>query len=157
MDSAITDLLNHAVSSRTLSSYNVGVDLYKRFLLLQGFVWKDNELPPVSEILLMRFVAYCDEHKNLKYSTVKLYLCGIRFYYLRFGGFNPIECNGRPMICLKTILTGLKKKVPNVKRIRLPITVNILYRMCKLLRSNIFSNFVCVMLEAACVMAFLDF
>ena len=157
MDSAITDLLNHAVSSRTLSSYNVGVDLYKRFLLLQGFVWKDNELPPVSEILLMRFVAYCDEHKNLKYSTVKLYLCGIRFYYLRFGGFNPIECNGRPMICLKTILIGLKKKVPNVKSIRLPITVNILYRMCKLLRSNIFSNFVCVMLEAACVMAFLDF
>ena len=90
MDSTVDSLWNYAITDSTQTLYKAGYDLYKKFLLLHGNVWKSNEMPPVSENLLMRFVAFCDEHKHLKYNTVKLYLCGIRFYYLKHAGFNPL-------------------------------------------------------------------
>ncbi|CAG2231525.1 unnamed protein product [Mytilus edulis] len=62
-------------------------------LLLDGLTWDKDSLPPVSETLLMRFVAYCAEHKQLCHSTIKLYLCGIRCgEFTVMNQFDP-ECN----------------------------------------------------------------
>jgi len=36
----------------------------------------------------MRVAAYCQEHKQLRYSTT---MCGVRFYYMKHGGYNPME------------------------------------------------------------------
>ena len=134
------------------------MDLYTKFLLLQGEHIDKNGLPPVSERLLMRFVAYCDEHKKLRHSTIKLYLCGIGFYYLKHGGFNPLTSSGKLLECLSSILNGLKKKQGSiVKRQRLPITMPILSKMCSLLRMYVFGSFNSIMLEAACTIAFFGF
>ena len=53
---------------------------------------------------------------------------------------------------------GLKKKHSDFpKRVRLPITFDILHKMCTLLRKGVFNLFIDSLLEAACVVAFLGF
>lgn len=158
LDSTVDSLWKFAVSNNTETQYISGFQLYKQSLLFQNIFWSNNDLPPVSEKLLMRFVAFCEEHKQLKYSTIKLYLCGIRFCYLKLAGFNPLECNGKPLECLQTILNGVKKKQKSLcKRTRLPITRNILNEIVFSLRKQFFSHFIGIMLEAACVVAFFAF
>jgi hypothetical protein len=51
-------------TSNTQTAYNTGLDLYIKFLLLLGETWSTSNRPPVSEKLLMRFAAYCHEHKQ---------------------------------------------------------------------------------------------
>lgn len=48
---------------------------------------------------------------HLSYSTIKLYLSGIRLFYLKMKGLNPLEnMSGQPSPCLQIILNGVKKK-----------------------------------------------
>jgi hypothetical protein len=107
----------------------------------------------------MRFIAFCETQKHLRYSTIKSYLCSIRFFYLQKGGFNPLEkFFGKPLPNLRIVLMGLKKKHSNFpKRVRLPITFDILHNMCTLLRKGVFNLFIDSLLEAACVIAFFGF
>jgi hypothetical protein len=134
---------------------------YIRFVVLRGLQFTASELPPVSEQLLIYFVAHCDQYLHLAYTTIKLYLSGIRYFYLRIKGFNPLESSsGYTSTCLHTVLTGLKKKQSLChvsKRTRLPITMSILHRICVLLQSGVFDHFTSSMLEAACTVAFLGF
>jgi len=45
--------------------------------------------PPISEEILMFFVAHCSEHLHLKAATIKVYLAGIRNHYVQAGYDNP--------------------------------------------------------------------
>ena len=101
-----------SISNNTQTAYNTGLDLYIKFLLLLGETWSTSNLPPVSEKLLMRFATYCHEHKQLRYSTIKLYLCGVRFYYMKHGGINPMVNCGRQLGCLKSTLCALVHLLP---------------------------------------------
>ncbi|XP_062596523.1 uncharacterized protein LOC134257963 [Saccostrea cucullata] len=83
LDSVVNNLWNYSISSKTQAQYKVGLDTYVKFSLLRGFhVQTDNSLPPISEQTLVYFVAYCDDHLHLSYSTIKLYLTGIRFFFI---------------------------------------------------------------------------
>ncbi|XP_062587031.1 uncharacterized protein LOC134248642 [Saccostrea cucullata] len=161
LDSVVENLWDHSISIRTRNQYKVGLDCYIKFTLLRGLHGSVSDLPPMSEQLLIYFVAFCDDHLRLAYSTIKLYLSGIRYFYLRLKGCNPFQNNaGQNLICLQSVLTGVKKKqsmyaVP--KRSRLPITMSILTKMCQLLRSGIFDMFTSYMFEAACTVAFFGF
>jgi hypothetical protein len=159
LDTAIDNLKSYAVADSTKALYSVGFELYVKFLQLQGQNWSQEQLPPVSEYLLMRFIAFCETQKHLRYSTIKSYLCSIRFFYLQQGGFNPLEnLFGKPLPNLRIVLIGLKKKHSNFpKRVRLPITFDILHNMCTLLRKGVFNLFIDSLLEAACVIAFCGF
>lgn len=136
--------------------------MYVRFLRLYG-VLEDQQspqnMPPVTEHLILRFCTYCCECLQLSHSTIKLYLCGIRFFYIRNCGFHPFEKpNGHISTAVYTLLTAIKKKqASNVKRTRLPITANILCRMCSLLDNGVFSCFIDSMLKSACLVAFFGF
>jgi hypothetical protein len=91
LETAINNLKSYAVADSTKALYSAGFELYVKFLQLQGQHWSQEQLPPVSEYLLMRFIAFCETQKHLRYSTFKSYLCSIRFFYLQQGGFNPLE------------------------------------------------------------------
>ncbi|VDI03028.1 Hypothetical predicted protein [Mytilus galloprovincialis] len=107
LDIAVENLQTFAVADSTKALYNVGYEHYLKFLQLQGSTWSTFQLPPVSENLLMRFIAYCESNKHLRYSTIKSYLCGIRFFYLLKGGVNPLEnFVGKPLPKLKSVLVG---------------------------------------------------
>jgi len=110
LDSSLDNLWRQSISNNTQTAYNTGLDLYIKCLLLLGETWSTSCLPPVSEKFVMRFAAYWHKHKQLRYSTIKLYLCGFIFYYMKHGGFNPMVNYGRQLECLKSILCGAKKK-----------------------------------------------
>ena len=153
----ISTLWDAAVSKGTSSVYQAGFRAYCVFLTLHAITWI-TVVPPISEDLLIYFVAYCIHGLKIKASTIKSYLCGVRFHYLRAGFNNPLESpEGQVYMRLHTILTGAKKIHGQQRRPRLPITYNILHRMCHLLRCGVFTPFLDIMLETACTLAFCGF
>ncbi|CAC5405084.1 unnamed protein product [Mytilus coruscus] len=111
LDFAVENLQAFVVADSTKALYNVGYEHYLKFLQLQGSTWSTFQLPPVSENLLMRFIAFCETHKHLRYSIIKSYLCGIRFFYLLKGGVNPFEnFVGKPLPKLKSVLVAIQEE-----------------------------------------------
>ena len=77
----------------------------------------------ISEEILIYFVAHCCSFLQLKYSTIKTYLVGIRFAYIKAGFQDPCcFVNGQPFLRLQTILKAVKKSHDNIVKPRLPIT-----------------------------------
>ena len=157
MNTAVEQLWSHAISSRTKIVYNVGYDHFQNFLLLHG-IQVGNILPPISEDILIYFVAYCFNSLKLQYSTIKLYLCGIRYMYLRFNSCNPFETNdNKSLPRLSLILKSVKRIQGLHVRTRLPITFDILEKICYKLRTGVFGNFVDILIECVCIVAFFGF
>ena len=63
---------------------------------------------------------------NLKHSTIKLYLCGIRFKYMQAGIQSPFTTDRNNMPLLATILKAIKQDQSTSAKLRTPITYNIL-------------------------------
>lgn len=67
-------------------------------------MFQANCLPMVNESLLVYFVTHCKSVLKLKYETIKLYLAGIRFYYIRAGHGDMLKgCDQ-----LNYVLRGIK-------------------------------------------------
>ncbi|CAC5417118.1 unnamed protein product [Mytilus coruscus] len=107
----------------------------------------------VKENLLVYFVTYCQKALNLKHQTIKLYLAGVRHYYIRYLGYDPMA----NAIRLPIILRGIKKSQNNVVQERLPITSSILNKLCDLLSKGMFSPVLDLMFQCALKMAFFGF
>lgn len=124
LQNVVDNLWTKAIAPSTRQSYETGFQTYIRFLLLTGTIaYVTDENIPVSEDLLMYFVAHCSSRLVISYSTIKLYLCGIKFKCLENNIKYPELSNlGR----LKNILNGVKRE--QVKKLfpRYPITFDIL-------------------------------
>ncbi|XP_048239850.1 uncharacterized protein LOC124136472 [Haliotis rufescens] len=123
-------------------------------MTMQGFVWTTT-LPPISEDILIRFVAHCYRRMLLRYSTIKSYLCGIRFRYLQVGLPNPWTSGS--LIRLQTIVQGVKRHQGLSTSPRLPITTPILAKIVMALNHGVFDPYTCGLLKAVCCLAFFGF
>lgn len=154
---AITHLWQHSVKPRTRAAYNTGFTCFERFLLMNGISWSAQTLPPISEDILLYFVAHCYHNLRLHYHTIRLYLCGIRFYYL-WDDTNPFLSNsGFPLARLATCMQSIKKMQGPARPSRLPITGPLLNRMCDYLDTDVFNPFISVLLKAVFSTAFYGF
>lgn len=154
------ELIGQAIAPSTKLAYDSGYNTYRRFLALSNISNKITEkLPPVSEQLLIKFSTYCHQSLNLKYSTIKLYLCGIRFHYLSTTSSNPFDYvyYGSNLLRLQLLLKGIKRADSKPQRIRHPITSSILIKICERLHKRIFHNFLDLMMETVCTVAFFGF
>ena len=156
LNKIVHQLWDIAIASKTRSAYETGFKHFERFMLLNNF--KFNYLPPISEDILIYFTAYCFHFLKLQYSTIKLYLCGIRYKYLQNNCKDPLESdNNTPLDRLSYILNSVKKlQKPNNKK-RLPITFEILEKIIFRLRQGVFTPFIDLMLEAVCTVGFYGF
>lgn len=112
----------------------------------------------MSEEILIYFVAHCQTVLKHHYSTIKLYLCGIGYNYLKENCSNPLELyNGKPFPRLTLILNSVKRAQNQNKRVRLPITFDILETIIKILQKGVFSKFIDFMIETASVISFFGF
>lgn len=146
-----------SLSKKTQSVYGTGFAHYKRFLLLNNINFVD-DLPPISEDNLIFFVAHCFKVLNLHYTTIKLYLCGIRYHYLKANCNDPLALyNGSPLPRLSLILNSIKKSQTITKKVRLPITFDILEQIVLRLQKGVFSSFIDLMLSTACIVSFFGF
>lgn len=117
-----------------------------------------NTLPPISEDCLIEYVSHCHGFRHLRYATIKLYLCGIRFTYLQHGLSNPLtQPDGQPLFRLFTILRGVKRSQVPVTKPRLPITFSVLYKLCVLFRAGFFGAYTDLLMETVCIFAFFGF
>ena len=149
----IEELWDSSISKSTRVTYDSALRCFKTFLALKGVASPGIYLPYIDEDCLIYFVTYCQNSLNLKHHTIKLYLAGIRHYYIRFRAYDPFD----RAIRLPIILRGIKKSQCNVTKERLPITSSILKELCTLLEKGVFSTFVDVMLQCAFKLAFFGF
>lgn len=154
------DLKNHAehlidasIESSTAATYRAGLDCFLRFILMSRMCSAFNKLPVINEDILVYFVSHCQLMLKLRYETIKTYLAGVRFFYLKdgqclmFKDFERLHC----------VLRGVKKQQCNIRSKRLPITFSILSQMCDCLNKGIFSPMLDLMFDCICKMAFFGF
>ena len=78
--------------------------------------------------------------------------------YLRFNSCNPFETNdNKSLPRLSLILKSVKRIQGLHVRTRLPITFDILEKICYKLRTGVFGNFVDILIECVCIVAFFGF
>ena len=82
----VNALISKSVTSRTRTQYEGGFSQYVTFLNMSGVKWNySTDMPPLSEQSLVHFATHCHINLGLKYSTIKLYICGIRYKFLEAG------------------------------------------------------------------------
>lgn len=108
---------------------------------------------PINEELLIYFVAHCVSRLNLSHSTIKQYLCGIKF---RCQENNVVYPDLNQLSGLEKVLNGAKRMCERKSNTtRCPITFDILKNLCLWLRKcNSVSNF---LLETVCTIGFFGF
>lgn len=152
----------NAIQPSTRAAYSTGLSTFRRFIYMDYMLDQAcviNDLfPPVTEHLLIFFVAHCVQRLHLAHSTIKLYLTGIRFCYLQAGLHNPmLDSYGTPHQRLPILLRSIKKSHSNPRLIRLPITFTVLSQLCTVLRAGCFGPYLDLLMEAACTTAFFGF
>ena len=155
---AMFKLLDSSISANTKTAYRSGLFNFVRFMTMYGLCNNVNELPVVSEPILLYYVAYCFKSLHLKYSTIKLYLAAIRWEYVARGYKNPlVDDMGQPLLQLQGVLKGVRKLQGHTVSPRLPITMDILHKMCYSLRRGMFGSYVDLLMETVCTVAFFGF
>ena len=148
-------LWQKALSKSTLVTYASALTSFLSFLAISSLVpaWPASTLPAITEHTLIQYVAYCQNSLHLRYDTIKLYLAGIRFNYIKQNNCDILKHN----LQLNYILRGVKKSQHNVKGVRLPITFVILSDMCCALSTGVFTPFLDLMLSCIFTTAFYGF
>ena len=155
LDNNLSFLWDNALSKSTLATYSSALSSFLTFLAISGLVppWPQTTLPTISEHIIIQYVAYCQKSLHLRYDSIKLYLAGIRFHYIKRNNFDVLKNN----LQLQYILRSVKKTQQNVKGLRLPITFSILSDLCFALSSGMLSPFLDLMYSCVFTTAFYGF
>ena len=102
---------------------------------------------------MIEFITFCSEILHIQASTINVYLASIRFYYIKAGLKFPSSTWER----LHYIQKAIKRKQGQGASKHLPITFNILYKICSLLQKSVFSPHTDVMLLSEFKLAFFGF
>ena len=155
LQGTVNHLLTNSVSKSTRLAYNTGRRTFIQFLLLQGLVFDCSILPFVTEDILVDFVAYCFQQLKLKYGTIKLYLCGVKYGYIIQGTASPFESNS--LHRLHAALIGIKRIQGLQRNPKMPITGDILKKLCQSLESGYFDMYTNILMKAAVLLAYFGF
>ena len=159
LNAVVDELWDSALAPATRDAYHRGFACFERFAIMylipKNYVYN---LPVINENTIVYFIAHCFHNLKLKFCTIKLYLAGIRYAYIRAGCANPLISNaGTPLTSVSNILNAVKRIQGQQRKTRLPITFNILCKIVNHLRKGVFSPYIDIMLEAACTLAFFGF
>ena len=149
----VEKLWEASLSKNTKQVYKTGINCFVNFLKMNRFIDFHMEFSHIAEDHFILFVTYCKYVLNLKFDTIKLYLAGVRHFFIRYQKQDPFEKSVR----LDYIMRGIKKLQVNTTSKRFPITSNVLLVMCNKLKEGIFSPFIDVMLLCIFKMAFFGF
>ena len=82
-----------------------------QFLLLNNIANNVKMLPELSENVFLQYIAYCYNTLQIKHSTIKLYLSGIRLEYLKEGTLCPLLKTDNPSYLRITALLNAVKRI----------------------------------------------
>ena len=152
LNEQVQELWDTSLFESTKTTYKAGLNCLLRFMHMNRFSCVNNILPKIEEDFLIYLVNFCRNTLNLKHDTIKLYLAGIRLYYICDGLSYPDKC-----IRIPFILRDIKKSQQNIAQKRMPITASVLNNMCRYLALGVFSPFTDLMLLCIFKMAFFGF
>ena len=153
--SEINELLSQSVNISTQQSYSTGFETFLTFILMQRLFTYGSTLPILTEDLLLSFISYCYHQLQLKYSTIKLYLCRIRYNYLVQTSYPVIDISALPR--LHAALTCIKRLQGTDKLQKRPITRQLMGRILSYLPSLVKDNYTVVLLKAVLTCSFMGF
>ena len=111
------------IASSTRRSYESAQRKFLQFCRWSQCLHADGSALHASEWTLMLFATY--QPKNIKASSIKVYLAGIRSLHIENGFINPLtEC-----LKLERVLRGIKRSQNVSTRGRLPVTFTVLTRL----------------------------
>lgn len=142
-----------------MSAYRTGFNHYKSFVANYSLVAPNGVFYLPDEKLLMNFVVYLSECHGLSHQAIKLYLSGVRHFFIMSHSKDPLtdDCH-KPFLKLQLLLRGIKKSRPTSIDTRLPITIDILRAMCQVLLSpGIFGCYTDTLLASVFTIAFWGF
>jgi hypothetical protein len=85
LTNTVSCLLKTSIAPRTRTQYECGYSTYVTSLSMTGVLWTNSCMPPSTEESLIHFATHCFKNLHLKCSTIKMYICGIRYKYLESG------------------------------------------------------------------------
>ena len=123
---AVSDLLKSSVVDSTLSSYSSGFNSLLAFCQSIG-----QPAMPVRTTILVAFMHHLSHKRNqVKPSTIRKYLSGIRFMHI-INGF-PWSLSDDPLVLLGK--KAIAKRFPEAtQRLKIPISIGMLLTMCALI------------------------
>lgn len=150
--------MSYALSPSTQHAYDTGVRAFLAFTSMHNMCKTSHNLPHCNEETLELFVCHCVKNLQLSYSTIKLYLAGVRSLYVRAGLGNPL-CNahGQVYVRLELLLRGVRKGCKTKSMVRKPVTGYILTVICQRLKKGLFGEYLDSLMEAVCLVAFFGF
>ncbi|XP_063395936.1 uncharacterized protein LOC134680699 [Mytilus trossulus] len=157
LTNSVSCLLKTSIAPRTRTQYECGYSAYATFLRMTGVIWLISDMPPLTEESLIHFATHCFKNLHLKCSTIKMYICGIRYKYLENGKTSIFSGSSDKLYRLDALYRGIKKNEKKSTKPRLPITFTVLKDICQLLRKGYYTPYVDILLEAACVTAYFGF
>ncbi|XP_006824681.2 LOW QUALITY PROTEIN: uncharacterized protein LOC102804035 [Saccoglossus kowalevskii] len=160
LNQAVDTCQRASLGIRTVGSYATGVRTWcvLQFAAMFKITGQSTTYPVISENILVYFVTHCATYLHLKFSTIKVYLAGIRNHYLLGSHSNPlVTSQGLNLLRLQYVLRGIRRLQGSATRPRLPITFDLLKRLCLLLRSGVYGPYFDLLLEAAFLLAFFGF
>jgi hypothetical protein len=149
----------NAIADSTRKLYTTGFNTLIQFLLMSDIYSQsvNTSYPPIITVqTLIYFVGHCANFLNLRHQTIKLYLAGVRYFYMYHDVVCPLSYPGTDLSKLHLVLRGIKKSQHNTSVKRLPITVTILHQLV-IKSSKVFSAYISLLLNTACTMAFHGF
>jgi hypothetical protein len=152
----------NAIADSTRKVYKTGFHTFIQFLLMsdiysQSTTSTESSYPPVITVqTLTYFIGHCAKFLKLRHQTIKLYLAGVRYFYIFHDVICPLTTPGVDLSRLHLVLRGIKRTQDNVTVKRLPITVTILHQLV-LASIKLFSPYISLLITTACTMAFYGF
>ena len=121
-------------------------------------LWNSSGVLFPDETSLVNFVGYLAKVRRLSYSTIKLYLCGVRHAFVSSHGRNPlVDPMGNPLLRLEMTIRGVKKSTPPAPDNRLPITIDILQSFIQRINCGLLGNYEDKLMAAVTSLAFWGF
>lgn len=153
----VHELMVNGLATSTRTVYSSGLRALQRFtamacpsLAFAGFY------PPLNEDLLNHFVTHCHLRLTLRYSTIKVYLAGIRHGYLVKGLPNPLV-HSQSLHRLQLVLRGVKKSQTQGTRPRMPSTIDLVGKIVMFLNQGYFGPYTDLLIQTMCVVGFFAF
>ncbi|XP_059413155.1 uncharacterized protein LOC132148479 [Carassius carassius] len=147
LDASLDTILQ--VSPRTLQSYVTAWRYFKTF-----YVSYNMPFPDFSLLSVTAFISYLNSIKGLQVGSIKGYLSGIQFFHkLMYGSPSPEINNSQTSLLIK----GIQRSQPTHPDARQPITLDILTKCIRALRTGYQPISTARTLDAMFILAFLVF
>ena len=110
-----------------------------------------------NEELFIYSATHCSTNLGLAYTTIKLYLCGIRNVYIELGKGDTFMIGNKPVLKLQLLLKGIKKAKRQSILTRFPIAGDLLHAMCNMLSHPLFGPYLDALMWEVITMFFMAF